>query len=70
MDKEKLSKCDLSTRAVHAAYVANEYGALQLPYIRLQPSYLIQPSRAEEDLPWKKKDISIPGLETLNMYSG
>ena len=31
MDKEKLSKMDFSTRAVHAGYVKNEYGALASP---------------------------------------
>ena len=31
MDKEKLSKMNFSTRAVHAGYKSNEYGALATP---------------------------------------
>lgn len=31
MDKEKLSKMDFSTRAIHAGYTKNEYGALATP---------------------------------------
>ena len=31
MDKEKLSKMDFSTRAVHAGYEKNKYGALATP---------------------------------------
>lgn len=34
MDKSKLSKMDFSTRAIHAGYVANEYGTLASPIYR------------------------------------